>query len=89
VLHSRLKLGRAVLLAGLIGLSLTACGRRGPLEPPPTAKNAMDLPDRDIGADEQVLEDQAPIGVSPMGKPLKATRDVKIPEKPFLLDPIL
>lgn len=87
MLHSRLKLGRAIVLAGLIGLGLTACGRRGPLEAPPNATNAIDLPDRDIGADEDA--GQIAAGGAPFGKPPKASRAITVPEKPFVLDPIL
>jgi len=87
VSYSRLKLGRAIIVAGLLGLSLGACGRKGPLEPPPNAANSMDLPDGDVGG--------TPVGVpstdevSPLAKPSKANRAIKIPEKSFVLDPIL
>jgi predicted small lipoprotein YifL len=84
--HSRLKLGRAVLLAGLIGLGLTACGRKGPLEAPPTATNAVDLPDRDTGADQVT---QFGGETSPLARPSKANRAIAIPEKSFALDPLL
>ncbi len=87
--HSRLKLGRVVLIAGLLGLSLTACGRRGPLEPPPKTKGALDLPDSDIGGEEDKTQEQAAAGATPFGKPPKANRNFTIPEKPFVLDPIL
>jgi predicted small lipoprotein YifL len=87
VLHSRLKLGRAIVLAGLIGLSLTACGRKGPLEPPPMASNAVDLPDRDTGAEE--LTPPNPSDASPLGKPPRTNRNFTIPEKSFVLDPLL
>lgn len=80
--HPRLKLGRTILVAGLLGLALTACGRRGPLEPPPNAKNAIELPDEDTGA--------VPVtDASPLGKPKKTNRAIAIPEKPFVLDPLL
>lgn len=85
--QSRLKLGRTVLVAGLLGLALTACGRRGPLEPPPNAKNAIDLPDKQIGA----VEDNVPnvTDASPLGKPPKRNKAIEVPEKPFVLDPLL
>ena len=87
VLHSRLKFGRAVLVAGLLALALGACGRKGPLEAPPNATNAIDLPDAQIGA---VENDAASLGqTSIMAKPAKANRAITIPEKPFVLDPIL
>lgn len=85
--YDRLKLGRAILVIGLLGLSLAACGRRGPLEPPPNAKNAIDLPDKDIGG----VEDQvgATTQASPFGKPAKASRSFTVPESQFVLDPLL
>jgi len=86
VLHSRLKLGRAVLVAGLLALALGACGRKGPLEAPPNATNAIDLPDSQIGA---VETDSASLGTSVLAKPPKANRAITIPEKPFVLDPLL
>lgn len=81
-----LKLGRAILIAGVLGLGLTACGRRGPLEPPPNATNAIDLPDRDIGGDE---DPNPGASATPFGRPPKANRNFTVPEKPFVLDPIL
>jgi len=87
VLHSRLKLGRAVLVAGLLALALAACGRKGPLEAPPNATNAIDLPDSQIGA---VENDAATLGqTSIVARPPKASRAITVPEKPFVLDPIL
>ena len=85
--HSRLKFGRAVLMAGLLGLALSACGRKGPLEPPPNAKNAIALPDQQIGA----VENTPPTAMdaSPLGKPPKRNRAMEIPESSFVLDPLL
>ncbi|WP_186419163.1 lipoprotein [Bosea sp. CS1GBMeth4] len=84
--HSRLTIGRAVLLAGLLGLALSACGRRGPLEPPPNAKNAVDLPAEQTGAVENTFN---ATDASPLGKPAKRNKAIEIPEKPFVLDPLL
>ena len=84
--HSSLTFGRAVLLAGFLGLALTACGRRGPLEAPPDAKNAVALPDRQIGAVENTFNATE---ASPLGKPAKRNRPIEVPEKPFVLDPLL
>lgn len=85
--QSCLKLGRTVLVVGLLGLALAACGRRGPLEPPPNAKNAIDLPAEQTGA----VEDAVPnvTDASPLGKPAKRNKAIEIPEKPFVLDPLL
>lgn len=87
MLHSRLKLGRAVLVAGLLALALGGCGRKGPLEAPPNATGAIDLPDSQIGA---VENNAGGIGeTSILARPAKSSRAITIPEKPFLLDPIL
>lgn len=82
----RLKLGRTVLVVGLLGLALAACGRRGPLEAPPDAKNAINLPDQQTGAVENTFN---ATDASPLGKPAKRNKPIEIPEKPFVLDPLL
>ncbi|HEV7258628.1 MAG TPA: lipoprotein [Bosea sp. (in: a-proteobacteria)] len=87
MLHSRLKLGRAVLVAGLLALALGACGRKGPLEAPPNATSAIDLPDSQIGATERDAETLTQGSV--LAKPAKANRAITVPEKPFVLDAIL
>jgi len=84
--QSRLKLGRTVLVVGLLGLALAACGRRGPLEPPPGAKNAIDLPDKQTGAVENNFN---ATDASPLGKPPKRNKAIEVPNTPFLLDPLL
>jgi predicted small lipoprotein YifL len=84
--HSRLTFGRTVLLAGFLGLALTACGRKGPLEPPPDAKNAIDLPAEQTGAVENTFN---ATDASPLGKPPKRNKPIEVPEKPFVLDPLL
>lgn len=84
--QSCLKFGRTVLVVGLLGLALAACGRRGPLEPPPNAKNAIELPDQQTGAVENTFNATE---ASPLGKPAKRNKPIEIPEKPFVLDPLL
>ena len=83
--YSRLKLGRTVIVVGLLGLALVACGRKGPLEAPPLATNAIDLPDQDVGA----VEVPSPSEASPLARPSKANRAIPVPDKSCLLDPIL
>jgi len=85
--HTRLKIGRAILVAGLLGLALTACGRRGPLEPPPNATNAIDLPDDQIGAVEERVP--SPGETSPLARAPKTNRAITIPNKSFVLDPLM
>jgi predicted small lipoprotein YifL len=87
VLHSRLKLGRALLVAGVLAVALCACGRKGPLEPPPNATGAVDLPDDQIGAKEN---DPASFGsASVLARPAKVNRVITVPDKPFVLDPLM
>jgi len=73
---------RAALVASLIVLGLSACGRRGALEPPPSASATAQ-------AQQQNAEDQATLP-SPVGTPRsKPNRAYTIPNKPFILDPLL
>jgi predicted small lipoprotein YifL len=72
---------RAALVAGLIVLGLTACGRRGALEPPPDGSAASQA--------QQGAAEQATLP-SPVGTPRSKTpRGYTIPNKPFILDPLL
>ncbi len=85
--HSRFTLGRAVLVAGLLALALGGCGRKGPLEAPPNVTGAIDLPDAQIGAVERDAESLTQNSI--LARPPKASRQVTVPEKPFVLDAIL
>jgi len=76
-------LARAALVAGLIVFGLSACGRRGALEPPPDGSAAPQAQQQQGAADQATLP-------SPVGTPRsKATRGYTIPNKPFILDPLL
>ncbi|MBB4038387.1 putative small lipoprotein YifL [Microvirga flocculans] len=82
-MSSSLSFPRVILVAGLLALSLTACGRRGALEPPPnaSAQGAQ-------GGQEETLNDAtlpSPVG-TPRSKP---SQGYTIPNKPFILDPLL
>lgn len=79
-MSSSLPLPRVALIAGLAILSLSACGRRGALEPPP---------DPAAQAATTQAEGQATLP-SPVGTPRsKPNRGYTIPDKPFILDPLL
>ena len=79
-MSSSLPLPRIALIAGLAILSLSACGRRGAREPPP---------DRAALAATPQVEGQATLP-SPVGTPRsKPNRGYTIPDKPFILDPLL
>ncbi|NIX78192.1 LPS translocon maturation chaperone LptM [Microvirga terricola] len=80
----RLVSSRAVLVAGLLVLSLSACGRRGALEPPPDPS----APTAQQGA-ASGSEDESALP-SPVGtQRKKVNRAYKIPDQPFILDPLL
>lgn len=77
-MSSSLSVSRMVLVAGLVALSLSACGRRGALEPPPSA----------TAQPESTVSDTAL--PSPVGTPRSSPRQgYTIPNKPFILDPLL
>ena len=84
-MSSGLPLARIVLLAGLVALSLTACGRRGALEPPPgTTPNAVGQTATEDDSDGTTLP-------SPVGTPSRnrARLPITVPKEPFILDPLL
>ena len=82
-MSSSLTFPRAVLVAGLLILGLTACGRRGALEPPPD-------PSAPAETETQASTSDATLP-SPVGTPRSASprRGYTIPNKPFILDPLL
>ena len=79
-MSSSLTFPRAVLVCGLIVLGLSACGRRGALEPPPGSAGGQALPET---AEQSTLP--SPVG-TPRSKP---SRGYTVPNKPFILDPLL
>jgi len=83
-MSSSLSISRAALIAGLLILGLSACGRRGALEPPPDPSAAQ-------AQQGSATEGNAPGTLpSPVGTPRsKANRGYTIPDKPFILDPLL
>lgn len=81
-MSSSLTFPRAVLVAGLLVLGLTACGRRGALEPPPDA-SAQAAETQQSKVSDATLP-------SPVGTPRSSPRQgYTIPNKPFILDPLL
>lgn len=73
---------RLLILAGVAAaLSLSGCGRRGPLEPPPGSAQAKQAEDRKAASEAS-------------GNPLMqgGTRrppPIQRPKEPFILDPLL
>ena len=80
-----LSFSRAVLVAGLLALSLSACGRRGAPEPPPDpSAPKTEQTQSETGTNGGVLP-------SPVGTPRSKSnrRGYTVPKGPFVLDPIL
>lgn len=73
---------RAALVAGVILLGLSACGRRGAPEPPPNGAAPQEVQPQGA-AEPSTLP-------SPVGTPREQPRrGYTIPKDPFFLDPLL
>ena len=91
---SSLLAGRALVIAGLIVLSLAACGRRGAPEAPLTA---AELAAQQQGQQRQAAAAAADaddeLGNATVRTPVPTTRRrsraYTIPQEPFILDPLL
>ena len=72
--------GRALLIAGAIALTLSACGRRGPPEAPPAAaeRQTVEQESREQEGREQEGREQ----VQEQTPPAR-------PDRPFILDALL
>ncbi len=86
---------RPLLVIALIVATtgLSACGRRGPLEPPPKAANPVPttLPDTDeFGAPSGETDAAAAPSITPpIGQDKPPGRAFTAPKRPFILDPLL
>jgi len=76
--------GRVMLIAGVLVLSLTACGRRGPPEAPPAAA-AVEAPAANVGSTSPMMA--PPIGTAQPAEDLQTLPT--IPDRPFILDGLL
>lgn len=80
------RLPAPLLLCGAIALAMTlsACGRRGPLEPPPGSVEAQKE------AAEERGETLSNVTIPPVGKGAsRKTPPIRAPKEPFILDPLL
>lgn len=78
----RFRLARVVLVAVVAACALAACGRRGPLEMPPDP-NAPKTEKTEAPATPSLTP-------SPLGTPAaRRSTGYVIPNRPFVLDPIL
>jgi predicted small lipoprotein YifL len=80
--------GRILLVAAALSLTLTACGRRGPLEPPPGAKGGVEYPE-DKQTNTELEAQPGTFSTSVTGKPAKSSRVIVPPKRDFVLDPLL
>ncbi|MDJ1159566.1 lipoprotein [Chelatococcus sp. SYSU_G07232] len=71
---------RLALVAAGLSLLVAACGRRGPLEPPP---------DPSAPKEEKAEPGGGSMTPSPIGTPKKQPRATSVPNEPFILDPLL
>lgn len=81
----------AFFALGFIGLSVAGCGRAGPLEAPPQkGAEAQTQKPQQAAAVDSDDEEEATGFASPVPTPQKQPkRPLTIPNKPFILDPIL
>jgi predicted small lipoprotein YifL len=80
--------GWAIILLGVAALALAGCGRKGPLDLPPTASSAQ-TPVQAPATDTEAEQASKPSVFNPTygaDAPPTAPRGTK---KPFILDPIL
>ena len=76
--------GRVMLVAGVLVLSLSACGRRGPPEAPPAAA-AVEAPAGPARSADPLLA--PPIAGAQPAEDLRSLPS--IPDRPFILDGLL
>ena len=75
------------MIGGVVVLALSACGRKGPLEPPPGAVNASDNPIEEQEEDAAAAPNKVIPSISPVGS--RKGKKIKAPNEKFFLDSIL
>lgn len=91
---ARVPLARTLLVVAALSLVLAACGRRGPLEPPPdpsAPKQQSDATKKQGDTDEEDEDTAKATSVtpSPVTGTKKRPKGYTIPKEPFILDKIL
>jgi predicted small lipoprotein YifL len=85
----RVRVARALAVAFVAALSLTACGRKGPLDPPPSAAIPPGPPASPAPA--QYVDPTTPTGGA-QPAPVQTTQAAPAPQtqkKTFFLDPLI
>lgn len=72
-----------------VALLLGACGRRGPLEPPPGAAAAPEVTPSPTSVENQSTPGSSPITIAPVGKGKTKGQPITAPKQKFFLDPLL
>jgi predicted small lipoprotein YifL len=90
----RLGLAGALVVALVLPLALAACGRKGPLDPPPSS--ALPPPPQAASpapAQQSYLDPLTPIGTAQQAQPAVAAQALPAPSQPaarsFILDPLI
>jgi predicted small lipoprotein YifL len=95
---NRLSFGGALVVALVLPLALAACGRKGPLDPPPSAElppPPVAAPAANLAPGPQTYVDPlTPIGTAQQAAPpVVATQALPAPAQPanrtFILDPLI
>ena len=81
--------GRALVIAGLIALTLAACGRRGAPEAPLSAAEVAAQQQRQAQAATADDDDDEAAVMTPVPTARRRSRAYTIPQEPFILDPLL
>ena len=90
---NRLGFASALVVALVLPLALTACGRKGPLDPPPSAE-LPPAPASSLAPGQRTYVDPlTPIGTAQQQAPVVATQALPAPTQPanktFILDPLI
>ncbi len=83
---------RALVVAAALVAGLSACGRRGALEPPPNPR--VPAAAANATANAETADDETPETLLPSATPKpqssrESKRGYTIPKEPFILDPLL
>ncbi|MGH6670792.1 MAG: LPS translocon maturation chaperone LptM [Xanthobacteraceae bacterium] len=89
--NDRLSVARALAVTLLLSLALAACGRKGPLDPPPSAALPPQAPAAAGPAPARYIDPTTPTG-GPQSAPVQTTQVAPAPppqKKSFILDPLI
>ena len=83
----------AVAVALVVPLTLAACGRKGPLDPPPSSQLPPPPAASPAPAQQGFLDPLTPIGTAQQAQPVVAAQALPVPSQPasktFILDPLI